>query len=188
MVISSRSSTPSKLSARATPPSASAAPTTSSSTSRRNPPPNSKTPDSLITHAFKDSNLLSFYQFPKLHVGNVVTDDYHDYIGTFEYWWTQGLVSDSTYRMLRIACNFGSSLHPSVQCMQALRVATVEQGNIDPYRRYEEWSLQLASKEQKIADENVLRLDEEQKREKEEAYNKILHLEKQLDFSIHIKV
>ncbi|KAG5040225.1 hypothetical protein JHK82_012343 [Glycine max] len=53
--------------------------------------------------------------------------------------------------------------------------------------RYEEWSLQLASKEQKIADENVLRLVEEQKREKEEAYNKILHLEKQLDFSIHIK-
>ncbi|KAG5040219.1 hypothetical protein JHK82_012337 [Glycine max] len=66
-------------------------------------------------------------------VGNVVTDDYHDYIGTFEYWWTHGLVSDSTYRMLRITCNFGSSLHPSVQCMQALRVATVEQGNIDPY-------------------------------------------------------
>ncbi|KAH1133547.1 hypothetical protein GYH30_012089 [Glycine max] len=54
--------------------------------------------------------------------------------------------------------------------------------------RYEEWSLQLASKEQKIADENVLRLVEEQKREKEEAYNKILHLEKQLDFSIHIKL
>ncbi|KAL5160456.1 Factor of DNA methylation 1 [Glycine soja] len=42
-------------------------------------------------------------------------------------------------------------------------------------------SLQLASKEQKIADENVLRLVEEQKREKEEAYNKILQLEKQLD-------
>ncbi|KAL5187067.1 Proteasome subunit alpha type-7 [Glycine soja] len=96
--------------------------------------------------------------------------------------------NDSTHMMLRIACNFGSFLHPSVQCMQALRVATVEQGNIDPYKRYEEWSLQLASKEQKIADENVLRLVEEQKREKEEAYNKILHLEKQLDFSIHIKV
>ncbi|XP_068477708.1 factor of DNA methylation 1-like isoform X2 [Phaseolus vulgaris] len=42
-------------------------------------------------------------------------------------------------------------------------------------------SLLLASKEQKIADENVLRLVEEQKREKEEAYNKILLLEKQLD-------
>nr|XP_027190456.1 LOW QUALITY PROTEIN: factor of DNA methylation 1-like [Cicer arietinum] len=42
-------------------------------------------------------------------------------------------------------------------------------------------SLLLASKEQKIADENVLRLVEEQKREKEEALNKIFQLEKQLD-------
>ncbi|XP_041001106.1 factor of DNA methylation 1 [Juglans microcarpa x Juglans regia] len=42
-------------------------------------------------------------------------------------------------------------------------------------------SLQLASMEQKKADENVLRLVEEQKREKEEALNKILQLEKQLD-------
>ncbi|KAG4198978.1 hypothetical protein ERO13_A05G119900v2 [Gossypium hirsutum] len=42
-------------------------------------------------------------------------------------------------------------------------------------------SLQLASMEQKKADENVLRLVEEQKREKEEALKKILLLEKQLD-------
>ncbi|KAL5576116.1 hypothetical protein UlMin_017815 [Ulmus minor] len=42
-------------------------------------------------------------------------------------------------------------------------------------------SLQLASVEQKKADENVLRLVEEQKREKEEALNKVLQLEKQLD-------
>ncbi|XVE78406.1 hypothetical protein DITRI_Ditri13aG0142300 [Diplodiscus trichospermus] len=42
-------------------------------------------------------------------------------------------------------------------------------------------SLQLASLEQKKADENVLRLVEEQKREKEEALKKILKLEKQLD-------
>ncbi|KAI4384412.1 hypothetical protein MLD38_002576 [Melastoma candidum] len=26
-------------------------------------------------------------------VGNAVTDDYHDYIGTFEYWWTHGTAS-----------------------------------------------------------------------------------------------
>ncbi|MCH93099.1 serine carboxypeptidase-like 27, partial [Trifolium medium] len=69
-------------------------------------------------------------------VGNGVTDDYHDYVGTFEYWWTHGLISDSTYRNLRIACDFGSSQHPSVQCMQALRLAVVEQGNIDPYSIY----------------------------------------------------
>ncbi|XP_023535767.1 factor of DNA methylation 1-like [Cucurbita pepo subsp. pepo] len=42
-------------------------------------------------------------------------------------------------------------------------------------------SLQLASLEQRRADENVLRLVEEQKREKEEALSKILQLEKQLD-------
>ncbi|GMN49905.1 hypothetical protein TIFTF001_019061 [Ficus carica] len=42
-------------------------------------------------------------------------------------------------------------------------------------------SLELASLEQKKAGENVCRLVEEQKREKEEALNKILQLEKQLD-------
>ncbi|KAJ9689277.1 hypothetical protein PVL29_014786 [Vitis rotundifolia] len=42
-------------------------------------------------------------------------------------------------------------------------------------------SLQMASIEQRKADENVLKLVEEQKREKEEALNKILLLEKQLD-------
>ncbi|XP_057967464.1 factor of DNA methylation 1 isoform X2 [Malania oleifera] len=42
-------------------------------------------------------------------------------------------------------------------------------------------SLQLASWEQKKSDEKVLRLVEEQKKEREEALNKILQLEKQLD-------
>ncbi|KAI4355815.1 hypothetical protein L6164_004554 [Bauhinia variegata] len=42
-------------------------------------------------------------------------------------------------------------------------------------------SLQLASMEQKKSDENVLKLVEEHKREKEEALKKIIQLEKQLD-------
>ncbi|XAR50484.1 hypothetical protein NMG60_11004826 [Bertholletia excelsa] len=42
-------------------------------------------------------------------------------------------------------------------------------------------SLQMASMEQRKADVNVLRLIEEQKKEKQEALNKILQLEKQLD-------
>lgn len=69
-------------------------------------------------------------------VGNAVTDDYHDYIGTFEYWWTHGLISDSTYRRLKSACLAGSSQHPSIVCNRALDDADAEFGNIDPYSIY----------------------------------------------------
>ncbi|CAM8970809.1 unnamed protein product [Rhodiola kirilowii] len=42
-------------------------------------------------------------------------------------------------------------------------------------------SLEKALLEQKKADEKVLKLIEERKKEKEEALNKILHLERELD-------
>ncbi|XP_058770008.1 serine carboxypeptidase-like 27 [Vicia villosa] len=71
--------------------------------------------------------------FKGFMVGNGVTDDYHDYVGTFEYWWTHGLISDSTYKMLRTACDLGSLQHPSAQCLHALTVAQSEQGEIDGY-------------------------------------------------------
>lgn len=74
--------------------------------------------------------------FSHFKVGNAVTDDYNDYVGTFEYWWTHGLISDSTYKMLQIACDFGSSQHPSTECIDALKVADSEWGNIDPYSIY----------------------------------------------------
>jgi len=45
-------------------------------------------------------------------VGNAVIDDYHDYIGTFEYWWTHGLISDETYEKLRWPV---SSMNPSTR-------------------------------------------------------------------------
>lgn len=69
-------------------------------------------------------------------MGNAVIDDFHDYIGTFEYWWTHGLISDSTYKLLRAACDFGSSQHPAIDCIRALSIAEREQGNIDPYSIY----------------------------------------------------
>ena len=79
---------------------------------------------------FKTSNL----QF--LRVGNAVTDDYNDHVGTLEYWWTHGLISDTMYHKLKVACNYQSSEHPSVECVRALNVASEEQGNIDPYSLY----------------------------------------------------
>ncbi|KAL5203283.1 hypothetical protein ABZP36_014235 [Zizania latifolia] len=69
-------------------------------------------------------------------VGNGVTDDYHDYIGTFEYWWNHGLISDRTYRLLNTSCVHDSIEHPSPACVAALDVSVVEQGDIDMYSLY----------------------------------------------------
>lgn len=65
-----------------------------------------------------------------------MTDDYHDYVGTFESWWNHGLVSDDTYRLLKASCVHDSSVHPSPACLAALNTSTVEQGNIDMYSIY----------------------------------------------------
>ncbi|KAJ3669133.1 hypothetical protein LUZ60_011083 [Juncus effusus] len=77
-----------------------------------------------------------FINFKGIMVGNAVTDDYHDYIGTFEYWWTHGLISDSTYKNLRSNCINDSSEHPSIECIKNLNIASNEEGNIDPYSIY----------------------------------------------------
>ncbi|KVI04995.1 Peptidase S10, serine carboxypeptidase [Cynara cardunculus var. scolymus] len=37
-------------------------------------------------------------------VGNPLLDDYHDNIGTFEFWWNHGLISDTTYQILNETC------------------------------------------------------------------------------------
>ncbi|KAL6552851.1 Serine carboxypeptidase-like 26 [Orobanche hederae] len=70
------------------------------------------------------------------YVGITVIDDYHDYIGTFEYWWNHGLISDSTYKVVRAKCDFGSATHPSNDCLKSLEVADQEMGNIDQYSIY----------------------------------------------------
>ncbi|XP_039136100.1 serine carboxypeptidase-like 27 [Dioscorea cayenensis subsp. rotundata] len=69
-------------------------------------------------------------------VGNAVTDDYNDYVGTFEYWWTHGLISDDTYKDLKVTCDLQSSEHPSMECVKVLDSASLEFGNIDPYSIY----------------------------------------------------
>jgi len=74
--------------------------------------------------------------FKGFMVGNAVIDDYHDYIGTFEYWWTHGLISDETYEKLQLACEFDVYEHPSEECKKILEVAAAEQGKIDAYSIY----------------------------------------------------
>ena len=57
-------------------------------------------------------------------------------MGTFEYWWTHGLISDETYENLRLACEFDSAEHPSKKCDKIYGIAEAEQGNIDAYSIY----------------------------------------------------
>ncbi|KAL9442574.1 hypothetical protein AB3S75_020982 [Citrus x aurantiifolia] len=66
-------------------------------------------------------------------VGNALTDDYHDYLGLFQFWWSAGLISDDTYKQLNLLCDYESFVHPSSSCDKVLDVADNELGNIDQY-------------------------------------------------------
>jgi serine carboxypeptidase-like clade 2 len=69
-------------------------------------------------------------------VGNGLIDNYHDYRGTFQFWWNHGLVSDDTYRLLNDSCLHDSTVHPSPACAAALNIYKGEHGNIDLYSIY----------------------------------------------------
>ncbi|TVU18521.1 hypothetical protein EJB05_34625 [Eragrostis curvula] len=77
-----------------------------------------------------------FINFKGFMVGNAVTDDYLDQVGTFESWWHHGLISDDTYRLLEATCVHDSIVHSSPPCDAAFDKATAEQGDIDLYSLY----------------------------------------------------
>ncbi|KAL8493054.1 hypothetical protein ACS0TY_024315 [Phlomoides rotata] len=69
-------------------------------------------------------------------VGNAVTDNYYDGIGTVTYWWTHSMISDKTYKLIMKYCNFRSN-RSSDKCDNAMSYAmNHEFGNIDQYSIY----------------------------------------------------
>ncbi|KAK1323066.1 hypothetical protein QJS10_CPA02g01370 [Acorus calamus] len=66
-------------------------------------------------------------------VGNALTDDFHDHYGVFQFMWSSGLISDQTYKLLNVYCDFQSFVHTSDKCEKMLDIASNELGNIDPY-------------------------------------------------------
>ncbi|GJM87115.1 hypothetical protein PR202_ga03039 [Eleusine coracana subsp. coracana] len=69
-------------------------------------------------------------------VGNAVTDNYYDNIGTVSYWWTHAMISDRTYNTILKSCNF-TSTNVSRTCNRALNYAmNHEFGDIDQYSIY----------------------------------------------------
>ncbi|KAI5648687.1 hypothetical protein M9H77_34692 [Catharanthus roseus] len=78
-------------------------------------------------------------------LGNPLIDDYYDNIGTFEFWWNHGLISDSTYKTLNESCPYDSFLFPKNQCYKALENAYKEFGDINPYGIYDNPCNELGS-------------------------------------------
>ncbi|XP_031279813.1 serine carboxypeptidase-like 27 [Pistacia vera] len=74
--------------------------------------------------------------FKGLLLGNPLIDDHYDNIGTHEFWWNHGLISDSTYKDLQKYCPNQTFLFPQDDCYTALSVAYFEFGDINPYSIY----------------------------------------------------
>ncbi|XP_048327066.1 serine carboxypeptidase-like 25 [Ziziphus jujuba] len=69
-------------------------------------------------------------------VGNAVTDNYYDNLGTVTYWWSHAMISDKTYRQLINTCDFRRQKE-SDECESLYSYAMDKEfGNIDQYNIY----------------------------------------------------
>ncbi|MCL7046842.1 hypothetical protein MKW94_024790 [Papaver nudicaule] len=66
-------------------------------------------------------------------VGNGLTDDHDNRLGSFQFLWTNGLISDETYNLFNSFCLFESYQNISSHCSFIFDLASKELGNIDPY-------------------------------------------------------
>lgn len=71
-----------------------------------------------------------------MQVGNAVTDNYYDNIGTVTYWWSHAMISDKTYHQLINTCDFRRQ-KTSNECESLYSYAMDQEfGNIDQYNIY----------------------------------------------------
>ncbi|KAK3409238.1 hypothetical protein EUGRSUZ_J01381 [Eucalyptus grandis] len=69
-------------------------------------------------------------------VGNAVTDNYYDNMGTVTYWWSHAMISDQTYKQLMSTCDFRRQKE-SNECESVYSYAMDQEfGNIDQYNIY----------------------------------------------------
>ncbi|KAJ8749681.1 hypothetical protein K2173_010101 [Erythroxylum novogranatense] len=69
-------------------------------------------------------------------VGNAVTDNYYDNLGTVTYWWSHAMISDKTYQQLINTCDFRRQKE-SDECESLYSYAMDQEfGNIDQYNIY----------------------------------------------------
>lgn len=72
----------------------------------------------------------------EMQVGNAVTDNYYDNLGTVTYWWSHAMISDKTYHQLISTCDFKRQKE-SNECESLYYYAMDQEfGNIDQYNIY----------------------------------------------------
>lgn len=72
-----------------------------------------------------------------MQVGNAVTDNYYDNLGTVTYWWSHAMISDQTFRQLMSRCDFHRQKE-SDECESVYSYAMDQEfGNIDQYNIYD---------------------------------------------------
>lgn len=81
-----------------------------------------------------------------IQVGNAVTDNYYDSIGTVTFWWSHSMISDRTYKSIMKHCNFTAE-KSSTRCDDVVSYAiNHEFGDIDQYSIYTPSCLALTNK------------------------------------------
>lgn len=87
----------------------------------------------IITYNAKSKHPINLKGFM---VGNAVTDNYYDNLGTVAYWWSHAMISDKTYHQLINKCDF-SRQKESDECESTYSYAMDQEfGNIDQYNIY----------------------------------------------------
>ncbi|XP_077238145.1 serine carboxypeptidase 24-like isoform X2 [Tasmannia lanceolata] len=87
-------------------------------------------------HDHNNASSKPFINLKGIMVGNGVTDNHYDSIGTVTYWWSHSMISDTSYQSILSHCNFTLTENPS-SCDHAINYAVNHEfGKIDQYSIY----------------------------------------------------
>lgn len=76
-----------------------------------------------------------YINFRGFLVGNAVTDNKYDNLGTVDFWWSHAIISDSLHSQIRRHCDF-SVAETSTTCSSLMNSVSQQTGHIDPYNIY----------------------------------------------------
>ncbi|KAJ7531099.1 hypothetical protein O6H91_14G032200 [Diphasiastrum complanatum] len=75
------------------------------------------------------------FKFKGFMVGNAVMDDFQDFRGRYDYWWSHSLISDLAYEGVVNSC-IKRTNNSRFACRDSQKLAYHELGNIDSYSLY----------------------------------------------------